>query len=68
MTVDQFINKIFFALLFGVVVHASGELNKVSDSVVELNKNMAVVLTRVHQHDQDIADHKNRINEIERKK
>jgi len=54
MTVDQLINKCFWLLITVVVGWGVTRIDKMSESIDALNRNMAVVLSQIATHDRSI--------------
>lgn len=54
MTVDQLINKVFWILITTLVAYGTTRLDRLSDSVDALNRNMAVVMSQVSSHEREI--------------
>lgn len=61
----HYIDRAFWALLLGVCSYASSQLKDMSQSVQELNKNMAVVMHSIQVQDKVLETHSNQIKGLE---
>ena len=62
---NDFVNWAFFGLLAYFAYNVTTNLDDMSKSVQELNKNVAVVVTQVTNHSAEIVEIKRRLERIE---
>lgn len=62
---DFFFNKVAWTAIMAVVSFAAFQLNKLSDNVAELNKNMALMVYQSDQFKRDIQNVIERVNRLE---
>lgn len=62
---DEFWNKIGWACMTAVALYASSQLQKLSESVSQLNTNIAVIVTRLQAYESQSLEIKARVSSIE---
>lgn len=56
-TWEQFVDKAFWMLLISIAGYATTRFDKMTDSLQALNEKMAVVVTKVAEHDKRLDQH-----------
>lgn len=65
MSLNQYVDKAFWALLIAVVSYASIQLRNTSESIAKLNEKMAVVIIQISGQIDITKDHEYRIRKLE---
>lgn len=64
---EKFIDKVFWALLLGVVSYGVGQVRSVTDSINELNTKMSVVILQLSNQSKILDSHEQRLLFLERR-
>lgn len=65
MTLEQWIDRGFWALICVVALYVGGQMKEISDSVNQLNTKLTVYITKSDSQAQVIVDHEGRIRTLE---
>jgi uncharacterized protein YoxC len=61
---DLFFNKVAWAAITAVVSFAAFQLNKLSDNVAELNKNMTIVVYQLQSVEKQSSELQNKVEDL----
>lgn len=67
MDFTEFVKYLLFGLLAGVAGYVINQINKLTDSVVKLNINLAVILEKMVHHDKLLDKHDLEIENLKTK-
>lgn len=62
-----FFDKISWAAMALVAAYAANQLSKIGENVAELNKNIAVIASKMQTVESDTAESKEHINQLEKR-
>lgn len=63
-----FFDKIAWGAFTAIALYAAGQLQDMSDSITDLNKNLAVMVSKMESFDRQSLDLETRLRELEKKK
>lgn len=66
LTFGHFVDRIFWALLCGIMIYAADQLKDMGKTVGDLNEKMAVVITRLSDYDKQMDMISHRLDLLER--
>jgi hypothetical protein len=64
---EDFVGKVFWGCITGIAFYATGQLTKLSESVSQLNTNIAVIVTKMQSYEMQTKEIKERVTVIELK-
>lgn len=62
------VDRVFWGLLVAVAAFGVAQIQNLSGGVQELNKNMAIVITKLGYQDKALSNHEDRIHKLESQK
>jgi len=66
LTFGHFVDRVFWALICGVMIYAADQLKDMGKTVSDLNEKMAVVISRLSDYDKQMDAISRRLDNLER--
>ena len=63
--ISSFLSNGAFWVITGLIAYGAKTLTKLTDSVADLNRNIAVIVQQVADHSKKIEDHEGRLRSVE---